>query len=251
LRQPVAAGSFYPRDPVALAESVDALLGARRPDAALRGVVAPHAGHVYSGAVAAAAFRLVPQPQRVVVLGPSHFVQLDGCAVSGAEAWTTPLGNVLVDETLRDAAIAAGCRIDDEAHASDHAIEVVLPFLQRVCDSALTVLPIAVGRCDPGEVARLLTRLDTFIVVSTDLSHFLEDAAARDRDRRTAEAVLALDASRVGDTDACGAHALRGIVEHARRAGLRPELLDLRTSAETTGDRGRVVGYGAFALRAA
>jgi AmmeMemoRadiSam system protein B len=250
VRRPVAAGRFYPRDPEALAATVDALLGVTQPDSSLRGVVAPHAGYAYSGPVAAAAFRLAPRPERVVVLGPSHFVPLDWCAVSTAPAWTTPLGDVPVDDELRNAAIAAGCHADDEPHASDHAVEVELPFLQRICGPALSVLPMAVGRADPADVARALAALDAFVVVSTDLSHFLDHAAAQERDRRTAAAVLALDTSALGDGDACGAHALRGTVEHARRAGLRLDLLDLRTSGDATGDRDRVVGYGAFAVRA-
>jgi MEMO1 family protein len=248
-RRPVSASRFYPGGRDELAATVDALLGETQPDPWLRAVVAPHAGYPYSGPVAAAAFRHLPRPERVAVLGPSHFVPLDGCAVSAACAWTTPLGAVRVDEGLRNAAIAAGCHANDEPHASDHAIEVQLPFLQRICGPTLSVLPVAVGRADPAAVAGVLAALDAFVVVSTDLSHFLDDAAAQKRDRRTAAAVLALDTSAIGDADACGAHALRAAVEHARRAGLKPDLLELRTSGDATGDRDRVVGYGAFALR--
>jgi MEMO1 family protein len=251
VRRAVSAGRFYPGGREALATTVDALLGETEPDSSLRGIVAPHAGYAYSGSVAAAAFRLVPRPERVVVLGPSHFVPFDGCAVSAVDAWTTPLGDVPVDEELRNGAIAAGCRADDEPHVSDHAIEVELPFLQRICGPEISVLPVAVGSADPAEVAGVLAALDAFVVVSTDLSHFLDHATAQERDRRTAAAVLATDTAAIADGDACGAHALRGAVEHARRAGLRFELLDLQTSAETTRDRDRVVGYGAFALRGA
>jgi len=250
VRRPVAAGRFYPRDPEALAATVDALLGAAEPDSSLRGVVVPHAGYAYSGPVAAAAFSLAPLPERVVALGPSHFVPLDGCAVSTADAWTTPLGDVRVDQELRTAAIAAGCHADDEPHASDHAIEVELPFLQRSCGPALSVLPVAVGRTDPAEGACVRAALDAFVLVSTDMSHFLDAGSAQERDRRTATAVVALDNAAIGDGDACGASALRGTIEHARRAGLRLDLLDLRTSGDATGDDERVVGYGAFALRA-
>jgi MEMO1 family protein len=249
IRLPVAAGTFYPRDPEALAATVDALLGATRPDPSLRGVVAPHAGYVYSGPVAASAFRLVPRPERVALLGPSHFVRLDGCAVSEAEAWTTPLGSVTVDEELRSAAITAGCRGDTEPHASDHAIEVELPFLQRVCGDALTVLPVAVGRTEPQDVARLLDALDAFVVVSTDLSHYLDQATAREADERTAGAVVRREPEAIANGAACGVFALRGVVEHARRRNLELELLDLRTSADTAGGPERVVGYAAFALR--
>jgi MEMO1 family protein len=249
VRRPVAAGRFYPEGRDALSATVDALLGETQPDSSLHGVVVPHAGYAYSGTVAAASFRLLPRPERVVVLGPSHFVPLEGCAVSAAEHWRTPLGDVPVDAELRNAALAAGCRADDEPHSSDHALEVELPFLQRVCGPTLSVLPVAVGSADPAAVAGVLAELDAFVVVSTDLSHFLDQAEAQQRDRRTAAAVLATDTAAIADADACGADALRGAVEHARRVGLRFELLELRTSAETTGDGDRVIGYGAFALR--
>jgi MEMO1 family protein len=249
VRPAVAAGTFYPRDPEELAATVDALLGAIAPDPTVQGVVAPHAGYVYSGPVAATAFRLVPRPRRVVLLGPSHFVPLEGCAVSGAAAWATPLGEVPVDEELRSTAVATGSRVDDRPHARDHAIEVQLPFLQCVCGEAFTIVPIAVGRAQPADVARLLDALETFTVVSTDLSHYLPAAVAREHDRRTAEAVVACAPDAIGDGDACGAYALRGIVDHARRRGGALELLDLRTSADTAGEPERVVGYGAFTLR--
>jgi MEMO1 family protein len=248
-RGPVAAGTFYPRDPAELSATVDALLDELDPDHELRGIVVPHAGYAFSGSVAATAFRRLSTPRRVVLLGPSHFLPLTGCAVTSAEAWATPLGTVPVDEALRSAALAAGARVDDEPHAGEHALEVELPFLQRVCGPDLSVLPVAVGRTEPAAVARLLEALDAFLVVSTDLSHYLPAGEACERDRRTAAAVLVTDTGRIGDIDACGAHALRGAVEHARRAGLRLELLDLRTSADTAGDPGRVVGYGAFAIR--
>jgi AmmeMemoRadiSam system protein B len=214
----------------------------------LRALVAPHAGYVYSGPVAASAFALLPRAARVVLLGPSHFVPLTGLAVSGADAWATPLGEVPVAGDLRERALAAGAVVDDEPHAPDHALEVELPFLQRACPDALEVLPIAVGRTEPAVVAELIAALDALVVVSTDLSHYLDDSTAKRKDRATAEAVLARDPGGIGADAACGVFALRGLVEHARRADLEIELLDLRTSADTAGDPQSVVGYGAFAV---
>jgi AmmeMemoRadiSam system protein B len=183
-----------------------------------------------------------------VLLGPAHFVPLAGLAVSGADAWATPLGAVPVDADLRERALAAGAVVDDEPHAPDHALEVELPFLQRACADGLEILPIAVGHTEPGAVADLIAALDALVVVSTDLSHYLDDATAKRKDRATAEAVLARDPGAIGADAACGVVALRGLVEHARRADLAIELLDLRTSADTAGDPQSVVGYGAFAV---
>jgi len=255
IRAPVAAGRFYPGDPAELGALVDRLLEAAqpsRPAGALRALVAPHAGYVYSGPVAATAFATLPPRAelRVALLGPSHFAPLRGAAVTGADAWRTPLGVVPVDRGLRAAAVAAGAVIEDGPHREDHALEVELPFLQRRAAS-LGVLPIAVGP-DLDHAAALLTALDSeaLIVVSTDLSHYHDDRTARALDRRTAEAVLALDAGAIRDRDACGADALRGLLLHARRSGWVCTLLDLATSADTSGDARNVVGYGAFAFTA-
>jgi AmmeMemoRadiSam system protein B len=246
IRPAAAAGRFYPRDPRALARAVDALLRPQ-PRPGLRALVAPHAGYAYSGPVAGRAFSFVPSAARVVLLGPSHFAPLEGMAVSSADAWETPLGIVPVSRDLRDAARHAGASVDDAPHAGDHALEVELPFLQRACPDGLEVLPVAVGRCPPDAVAALLAGLDALAVVSTDLSHYRDDADARALDRATADAVLARDARAIPDDGACGVDALRGLAEHARREGLRVELLELATSADTTGDPAHVVGYGAFA----
>jgi hypothetical protein len=252
-RAPVAAGTFYPEDPEELRDTVDALLSHadRRPTSALRAVVAPHAGYAYSGPVAAAAFALLPEEARVVLLGPSHFVPLAGLAVSGADAWTTPLGDVRVSSRMRTRAIETGAFVDDAPHAHDHALEVQLPFLQRTCSRKLEILPVAVGSCVPGDVVRLLDALDAALaVVSTDLSHYLSDEAARRRDRETVEAVLRAEPHSIREGDACGVFALRGLLELAKRHLLPIELLDQRTSADATGDRSRVVGYASFAVSA-
>jgi MEMO1 family protein len=254
-RPPAAAGFFYPADAAGLARLVDGLLAAARPacpPGELRALVVPHAGYVYSGAVAATAFATVPAETavlRVALLGPSHFAALDGAAVSSADAWRTPLGAVPVDAGLRAAAVAAGAVVDDRPHAAEHALEVQLPFLQRRAGDGLRVLPVAVGGgC--AQTAKLVAALagDAVIVVSSDLSHYHDQATARKLDRRTADAVVALDEEAIGRRDACGGAALRGLVAHARRAGWTSTLLDLRTSADAAGDRRHVVGYGAFAF---
>jgi AmmeMemoRadiSam system protein B len=250
IRKPAVAGLFYPDDPSELARTVDGLLelAGAEPLARLRALVAPHAGYVYSGPVAATAFAHVPSAAQVLLLGPSHFVPLDGLAVSGADAWTTPLGDVAIADDLREAALGAGAAVDDRPHARDHALEVELPFLQRACREGLEILPMAVGRASAEEVARLIEELDALVVVSTDLSHYHDAETARRLDRETADAVVRRETSAIRADGACGIHALRGLVEHARRFDLEVELLDLRTSADTAGTPESVVGYGAFAI---
>jgi len=256
VREPAVAGTFYPRNAAELSASVDAMLASAGAGEAgeLVALVVPHAGYVYSGPVAASAYRLLrgSTVRRVAVLGPAHFVPLRGCATGAADAWATPLGQMPIDAELRELAGDAGVEVADGPHEPEHSIEVQLPFLQRLLLGDLTLLPIAVGPCPPTEVAGVIGALpvDVLVVVSTDLSHYHDDLTAKRFDRRTADAVLERDPDAIGPDDACGAFALRGLVEHARRRGLSVELLDLRTSADTAGDPRRVVGYGAFAFRA-
>lgn len=258
VRRPVAAGSFYPDDAAVLEETVDELLGGaappgRRPPAP-GAVIVPHAGYRFSGPVAATAYALVARVKRVVLFGPSHFVRLSGMAIPAAAAWATPLGEVPIDDELREQAAAAGAKVDDAPHVLEHSLEVQLPFLQRVAGERLAVLPVAVGASRPDQVAHLIEALgdgpDRLVVVSTDLSHYLDAETARTLDRRTADAVVERDARAIRIEDACGVFALRGIVEHARRHDLPIRLLDLRNSADIVGDPWRVVGYGAFAVEA-
>jgi AmmeMemoRadiSam system protein B len=259
-RPPAVAGRFYPADPRQLEESVRRALEVARParseSAPPKALVVPHAGYVYSGPIAASAYaRLVPAAatiRRVVLIGPSHFVPLQGVAAVSVDAFQTPLGPVPLDEEARRAVLELpGVRVDDLSHAAEHSLEVQLPFLQVVLDR-FQVLPLAVGRSSPEEVAAVLDAVwggaETVLVASTDLSHYHPYAQAVGLDRRTAAAILAADPGAIEDADACGAHALRGLLAAARTRALGVEQLDLRNSGDTAGDRRRVVGYGAFAM---
>jgi hypothetical protein len=262
VRPPAVAGRFYPTDPDALAALVDSLLAKVRPLRHHRrpvAVVAPHAAFRFSGPVAATAYAHLShwrgEVARVVVLGPAHFTPLHGMALPTVEAFDTPLGPIPVDADART--IAAGLSdvvVDDGPHAREHAIETQLPFLIRTLGSGIPVLPVVVGDTRPRAVATLLSELDapgTIVVVSTDLSHYLNRAQARERDTRTAAAVLARNGDALQPRDACGFHPLRGLLRHALHRDLVVEQLRLATSADTGGDPRRVVGYGAFLLREA
>jgi AmmeMemoRadiSam system protein B len=263
VRPAAVAGSFYPDDADELAALVDTLLERARQRASEGAVtpapvalLAPHAGYVYSGPVAASAYNVLRDRPvgRVAVLGPAHFVPLTGIAVPAASAFATPIGQVPV-EVRRCVALAERqecVTIDDRPHRPEHSIEVQLPFLQRVLAHGWTCLPLVVGVTEAEQVADVLDVLcadgDTLPVVSTDLSHYLDLPSARRRDRHTAQAVLDRDAAAIGDRDACGAFALRGLLHWARRHDLEARLLHLGTSADAGADPARVVGYAAFAL---
>jgi MEMO1 family protein len=259
-RRPAVAGRFYPRDPTKLAAMVDRLLDAVEvPDGEplAAAYVVPHAGYVFSGPTAALVYarfrRHAGQVEQVVLVGPAHFVPLTGCAAPASGAWTTPLGELpVMDRT----GLAEHLRIDDAPHAPEHSLEVQLPFLQRALGRPVPILPIAVGRANDQAVAATVAAAvagagaGTVVLCSTDLSHYLDQAAAMDRDARTANAIEDLAPERIGVRDACGLFALRGVLAWARTGPLRPAVLGLATSADTGGDPYRVVGYGAFRLLA-
>lgn len=261
IRPAAVAGTFYPADAAALRAQVQSCLGgvpAHNGGVPPKLLVVPHAGYVYSGPVAGHAYaRLAPwagRIRRVVLLGPAHRVAVRGLAVPSVDVFETPLGSVHIDRAARDA-LAGFAQVvqDDRAHAQEHSLEVQLPFLQSVLGAAFTLLPLAVGDATIDEVAEVIEHLwggeETLIVVSTDLSHYLSYDDARAADRTTAARIAAL-ATDIDPHEACGAHALNGALAAARRHGLKAQLLDLRNSGDTAGDRRRVVGYAALALTA-
>jgi AmmeMemoRadiSam system protein B len=261
IREAAVAGSFYPADPEALRATVQRLLdsvrpgpgeGAAAPPAAL---IVPHAGYVYSGPVAAAAYACLSPWRRdiesVLLLGPCHHVPLRGLAVSGAQAFRSPLGDVPVDLEAVDALSGAGIVVNDTAHAPEHSIEVQLPFLQCVLGS-FRLLPLLVGQVEAAAVAAVIERFwlrpGRLLVLSTDLSHYHGYDEASRIDRETCAAIESLDGERISHGRACGASPLRGLLLAAARAGLRCVTLDLRNSGDTAGGRDRVVGYGAWMI---
>jgi MEMO1 family protein len=257
VRPPAVAGLFYPDDPEELAAAVDRVLGpAAKDEPPPKALIAPHAGYVYSGPVAGNAYACLRPSRdtvtRVVLVGPAHRVRVAGLAVSGADAFATPLGAVPIDAAARTLALSLpAVAVDDEAHAAEHSLEVHLPFLQRVL-ARFAIVPLVVGDAEPAAVAAVLERLwggpETCIVASTDLSHYHDHATAQALDARTAGHIVARAAERIGDDDACGARPVRGLLEVARRRGLPVRLLDLRSSGDTAGPYDEVVGYGAFAV---
>lgn len=258
VRRPAVAGSFYPAERTALAALIARLLeGAAAPslEHPVRSLVVPHAGYVYSGAAAAAGYAAIRGSLSVrgsvALAGPAHFVGLAGAAVPAAGWWATPLGETPVDAGLREVAVAAGARVDDRPHRPEHALEVQLPFLQVVVGPRLRILPVAVGPMPPEAAADLLSPLAEaadLLVISSDLSHYLDEATARGIDAATIRAIVGLDSAAIGDDAACGIFALRGVVELARRSGWRVTELARATSADAGAGRGRVVGYAALAL---
>jgi AmmeMemoRadiSam system protein B len=257
IRPAATAGSFYPGAAATLAQDVRGLLAAagtargRTPKA----MIVPHAGYIYSGAVAAHAYaRLAPLRDvihRVVLLGPAHRVPLRGLALPVAAAFATPLGTVDIDTQAAAAALALPqVTASDVAHNLEHSLEVQLPFLQSVL-AEFSIVPFAVGAVSAEKVAEVIDLLwggpETLILVSSDLSHFHGYADAREIDRGTVAGILAFEPL-TDHEQACGATPVNGLLLCARRRGMHVELLDMRNSGDTAGNRSRVVGYASLAF---
>ncbi|MBK7898239.1 MAG: AmmeMemoRadiSam system protein B [Azonexus sp.] len=258
IRPPAVAGAFYPAEPSRLRAEVEGFLASPPVSGPWpKALIVPHAGYVYSGAVAASAYRLLRSGgrriRRVVLLGPCHRVALAGLAVPSTTSFATPLGAVCVDhEALAAVADLPQVVVSDAAHRAEHSLEVQLPFLQAVLGD-FSLAPFAVGSASPQAVAEVLQRLwggpETLIVVSSDLSHYHPYREAREIDGASCRRILA-GGTDLGPQEACGAHALNGLLLAAGCHGLGISLLDCRNSGDTAGDRDRVVGYAAFALQA-
>jgi len=263
VRAAAVAGRFYPADPGHLRDQVDEMLqaAAAAHDHAAEGspahagrpraIIAPHAGYIFSGPVAATAFNTVAAADidRVIIIGPSHYVPFRGIALPEAQLFRTPLGDVELDEEgvegVRelDPIITAA-----EPHRREHALEVELPFLQRALGD-VRIVPLVTGAASPQQVADVLDAVwddDTLLVVSSDLSHFHDYETARRLDAATAEIIVHGQPNQLDEGSACGRLAIQGMKISAARRGMGIELLDLRNSGDTAGPRNEVVGYGAF-----
>jgi AmmeMemoRadiSam system protein B len=255
IRQAAVAGMFYPADPRQLTVMVSRFLGdAEENGYRPKALIAPHAGYVYSGPIAASAYARLTgcaaAIKRVVLLGPAHRVTVQGLAASSAEAFATPLGDVPIDtEAVQAILPLPQVQLQDEAHTLEHSLEVHLPFLQTVCPG-FCIVPLVVGQATAAEVAEVLEALwggpETIIVISSDLSHYHDYATAHALDAATAEAIEKLDPDALRYDSACGRVPIRGLLQVAGRHGLQAHTVDLRNSGDTAGSRDRVVGYGAF-----
>jgi AmmeMemoRadiSam system protein B len=257
VRPPAVAGLFYPADPLEIKAMVEPMLQeARHAGDTPKAIIAPHAGYIYSGAVAAHAYARLRagagRITRVVLLGPAHRVPVRGLALSGADRFETPLGLIDIDRQAEDSIRhLPQVKVMAVAHHQEHSLEVHLPFLQLVL-GRIELVPLVVGDATPGEVAEVLELLwggdETLIVISSDLSHYHDYDTARTIDSHTAAMIQALRLEEIGPYEACGCIPLHGLLTVARQRGLKIDLLDLRNSGDTAGPRDKVVGYGSFSV---
>ena len=276
LRRPAVAGTWYPADPSRLTADLRAYLDAADTapddrivpdDATLIALVAPHAGLMYSGPVAAHAYRLLRQRtfEAIVIVGPSHYVAFDGVSVWPAGAFATPLGNLPIDERLA-ADIAAACSDvveRSDAHAREHSLEMQLPFLAYLAPG-VPIVPLVMGhqtRETAFALGAAISRAvaahapDALLVASSDLSHYEDAATAISLDRVVIQHVESLDAEGLMGAieeeprHACGGGPMVSVIEAARKLGAtEARLLQYADSGDVSGDKSSVVGYMAAAI---
>jgi hypothetical protein len=256
IRHPAVAGTFYPHDADELRTQILNLLDNNcREGIPPKVLIVPHAGYLYSGPIAASAYSrlraMADQIERVILLGPSHRVPLDGIALPESDSFETPLGVVHIDTEVSHTLMKLEQVCESErAHAMEHSLEVHLPFLQVVLNE-FKIVPMVVGSAEPEEVAEVIEEVwggpETLFVISSDLSHYHSYAEAELLDAETTEAIQKLDCHLTGE-QACGCAAVNGLMVAAKRRQLNVSLIDLRNSGDTAGSKDHVVGYGAYEL---
>ncbi|PKH02499.1 AmmeMemoRadiSam system protein B [Psychromonas sp. MB-3u-54] len=251
------AGSFYPATAEQIDQQLSVFLNAPSESTIqAKALIVPHAGYCYSGAVAGYAYSYLKNItyyiHRVILLGPSHRVALQGCALSNCDCFTTPLGSIPIDkgsytQLLQEELVT----IDDQAHLLEHSLEVQLPFLQRALHD-FELVPIVVGQCSEQDVSRILAILQvdepgTLVVVSSDLSHYHSYQEAQLLDDRTIQHILNYEYNLKGE-DACGCYAINGLLSYAKKQHWAIKLLKKANSGDTLGSKKEVVGYASFIL---
>ncbi|MCC9625738.1 AmmeMemoRadiSam system protein B [Thalassospira sp. MA62] len=266
IRPPAVAGTFYPADAELLRSEIDGLMGAalqsdiaQHETATPKAIIVPHAGLMFSGSLAALGFATVralkDTIKRIVIIGPAHRMAFQGIALARADQFATPLGTMRCDlPALQKALALPHVQMLDEAHTLEHGLEIELPFIQRLFGehADIGIVPLLVSRCSPRQVHEVIEKLwggpETLIVISSDLSHFHDYDTAQRMDARTRSLIENFDAENIDTSDACGALPVAGMLLSARKHAMSVETLGMHNSGDVTGDKSRVVGYGAWTI---
>ncbi len=246
IREPAVAGMFYPYDRDELLDMIKAFWNEAKYEEIdnIRAIISPHAGYIYSGIVAASAFKTLRtcKCKEFVLLGPSHYYYFPNAVTSSFEEWLTPLG-------AASQSPLPGLPVLNEPFLKEHSLEVQLPFLQYAFRE-IKIYPALFGDLREAErISRLIENLELPIIVSSDLSHYLPYEEAVSRDRRTIDLIVNLDINGFAKYgDACGKEAIRALMHIAKRNNWKAKLVDYRNSGDTAGDKSAVVGYASIAF---
>ena len=245
-RTEAVRGTFYPFDKKDISAKLNDFFSNVNTDKIdnLHGIIVPHAGIIYSGQTAAYAYGLIPKNKfkKVIILAPNHTVYLAGAIEDSNSFWLTPYGNISIEHL-------GSLNADSEAHENEHAIEVQLPFLSYILGK-YTLVPIVVGTLTRTEIKEISDQIiksltdDTILLISTDLSHYLEESLARNADARTIKEIETLENNL--STDACGKYPLVILKEICKQKGWNPKLINYSTSGDVDKDKSNVIGYASF-----
>lgn len=259
-RQPAVAGQFYPGTPQSLRKMLAELIPSVSPKRRALGIVAPHAGYVYSGSIAGETFAQVDVPSKVLILGPNHHGLGPSAAVYPSGTWVTPMGEIGVDEHLvrRVVERCRGMSADEGAHRFEHSLEVQVPFVQALAPEA-EIVPICLGSSPLDELLAMGESLgtvlaeeeqDVLMVASSDMTHYERGDVAREKDMRALDRILDLDPAglyrtvREGEISMCGVVPVVVMLAAAVQLGAaRATLVRYGNSGDVTGDQSQVVGY--------
>ncbi|MDA3903616.1 MAG: AmmeMemoRadiSam system protein B [Desulfuromusa sp.] len=266
IRQPTVSGSFYPANPDELSAQLDALLNDEHESRQVKGVIVPHAGYVYSGAVAGEVFTAAEIPQQVILIGPNHHGTGADIAASGADSWATPLGNIPIAMALRDQLVGniSALSVDNQAHTYEHSLEVMLPFLFHR-QPKLQIVPIVLGQLSLADCLQLGTSIaqtlktwkeNVLLLASTDMNHFSTAATSEKLDFMAINAMTAYDPQRLyqivrdNHISMCGVLPTITVMQAAQDLGATTcRLVRYAHSGQVNGDNSRVVGYAGLILK--
>ena len=257
VRTAAVAGSFYPKDKATLEKMIAGFLedcAKPRTSGKLRALIVPHAGYVYSGPIAASGYNLIrklnPQPKNIILLGPSHYAGFYGMARPESTEWDTPLSKTKAGKIEDICGSSNLVLASEEAHVPEHSLEVQLPFLQSVMKKEFGIFPLLCNEINAEEAARYIEPAlkdeKKFLLVSSDLSHYLTYKDAKETDERTSRIIEMLDLKNLDALDACGRMGIEIAMNIALDLRWRCQALDCRNSGDTAGEKDRVVGYGCY-----
>jgi len=231
--------AWYPQDKKELNELLEKYLGkvaARKPQVSWHGLIVPHAGYAFSGAIAGKAYSLL-RPKKAIILSPSHYLALEGVRTHNKDFWQTPFGKIKI--------IRSDFKKIDIS--KEHAIDNQIPFLQKL--GCKEILPLLIGKVTQGEAKQIAEKIQDFdgiFIFSTDLSHFLTYDQAQKKDKQTIKAITSLDSKKLSENSACGIFPLLILIELCKLKNFKPKLITYKNSGDITGDKQSVVGYSSF-----
>ena len=266
VRNPVAAGQFYPASPVGLKRMIESLVDDRAKKVEAIGLVSPHAGYVYSGAVAGAVISRIKFKDTFVILGPNHTGRGKAFSIMTEGVWRTPLGDVEVDSELGRRVLASSSYLEEDfaAHQYEHSLEVQVPFLQFFRPDVM-IVPVVLAHASGAiykkvgrELARAIkeSKKGVIILASSDMTHYEPHESAKRKDSQAIEAMLDLDEDkllkRVDELgiSMCGYAPVVSLISAAKELGAKEaELVKYQTSGDTSGDYSSVVGYAGIIVK--